>query len=208
MDPIGGEPFLDQNLRQPVGPVLGAGKDQGLVDFPSLEQLHQQGGFPLLNHRVYSLGDADRGGGLPLNVDRHRVVENFAGELGDFCGHGGAEKQILPLLRDMPEHSSNVREETHVEHPVRLVEDQVLDPSEFGVGLSEMIEEPTRRGHDHVHPAPESMLLRPHPDAAKDRRPGDRGVRCQGVEVLNDLSCQLPGGRDDQGPSGSPGPVD
>ena len=91
----------------------------------------------------------------------------------------------------MPEDSPDVRQEAHVEHAVRLVEDQELDPRQLRVRLAEVIEQAARRGNDHVDAGAEGVLLRPHADAAVDRGAAERRVHGQRVEVLENLRGQL-----------------
>ena len=64
-------------------------------------------------------------------------------------------------------------------------------PVELGVRRLEVIEQPARRGDDHVHAAAEGVLLRAHADAAVDRGAGQRRVHGERVEVLEDLRRQL-----------------
>ena len=99
----------------------------------------------------------------------------------------------------MLQDASNVREEAHVEHPVCLVQHQDFEPVELGVGEAEMIEQSSRRGHDHVHAGAEGVLLGPHAHAAEDGRARHRGVHRELAQVLLDLSGELAGGGQDEG---------
>ena len=71
-------------------------------------------------------------------------------------------------------------------------------PLELRVRVAEVVEEPARRGDDHVDAAPERVLLRPHADAAEDRRAGERRVHGELAEVLVDLRRQLARRREDE----------
>ncbi len=44
----------------------------------------------------------------------------------------------------------DVREETHIEHLVGLVEDQDLQVGQVDCSLADMVEQPPRAGHDDV----------------------------------------------------------
>src|SRR3989449_9143214 len=71
---------------------------------------------------------------------------------------------------------------------------------ELRVRLPEVVEEPARRRDDHVHTAPERVLLRAHADAAEDCGARERRVHGELDEVRVDLRGELAGGREDQGP--------
>jgi len=62
-----------------------------------------------------------------------------------------------------------------------------------------MIEQSSRRGHDHVHAGAEGVLLGPHAHAAEDGRARHRGVHGELAQVLLDLSGELAGGGQDEG---------
>ena len=91
----------------------------------------------------------------------------------------------------MLEHAADVRQEPHVEHAIGLVQHEVFDAVEPGVRRLEVIEQPARRGDDHVHAAAEGMLLRTHAHAAVHRGAGQRRMHGQRVEVLEDLRREL-----------------
>ena len=71
-----------------------------------------------------------------------------------------------------------------------------------------MVEEPARRGHHHVHSAPERMLLRAHADAAIDRRTDERRMHGERVEVIENLGRQLPRRGEDERTRDTPRPID
>jgi hypothetical protein len=96
------------------------------------------------------------------------------------------------------QHLLDVGKESHVQHPVRFVQHQVLDARQRGVLPGEMVEQPAR-GRDHdIHATPERMLLGPHADTAVNGRAGERSVNRKVVQILEDLRGQLPGGRQHQ----------
>ncbi len=99
----------------------------------------------------------------------------------------------------MPEDTLDLGQETHVQHPVSLVEHEVLEPSELGVWRAKMIEQPSRRGDDDVDAAPKGVLLLRHADAAEHGRRSDRGMHGEVVQVLENLRRQLArGGKDER----------
>ena len=69
---------------------------------------------------------------------------------------------IRRVLRHMAQDLADLGEESHVEHPVGLVEHQVLDLVELGVPVAQVVQEPARGRDHHVDAAPEGVLLRAH----------------------------------------------
>ena len=70
----------------------------------------------------------------------------------------------------MPEYAPNVRQEAHVQHAIRLVQNQVLQSGQGRVPLLKVIEQAPRRGDNHVDPSPKRFHLRTHSHAAEDGR--------------------------------------
>jgi len=98
-----------------------------------------------------------------------RLFEVLFADLHNLLRDGRAEQQRLALPRDLPHDLFDVRLEAHVEHAVRLVQDQVPDPAERDDPLREKIEEPARRGDDDLRPL-KFFNLRAHRHSAVDCR--------------------------------------
>mmetsp|Transcript_6213 Transcript_6213/g.25774 ORF Transcript_6213/g.25774 Transcript_6213/m.25774 type:complete len:233 (-) Transcript_6213:447-1145(-) len=67
-------------------------------------------------------------------------------------------------------HLADLRLEAHVEHPVRLVEDDERDAREVGVALVEVVDETTRGGDAHLDAVLEVHALLAHVRPAHDDR--------------------------------------
>ena len=89
--------------------------------------------------------------------------------------------------------------EAHVEHPVGLVEHQHLDVVELGRPLLQVVDQPARRGDDHLDLVAEGPLLLPHAHAADDHRAADVARLAEALQLLADLQRQLAGRRQHQG---------
>ena len=72
-------------------------------------------------------------------MSSENVAENIR-----FCRFGGEQRDDL----------LDVGQEAHVEHPVRLVEDEDLDLPEVGDLLADEVEQPARRRDEDLDPAP------------------------------------------------------
>ncbi len=126
------------------------------------------------------------------------ALRSLPRELDDRRRQRGREEQRLPLRRQMFQHSANVRQESHVEHAIRFVEHEDLQPIESRVSILKVIEQTSRRRHQHVHSGTERVFLRTHADPAVDRGAGDRRVHGQIAKMLVDLRGQLARGREDE----------
>ena len=123
--------------------------------------------------------------------------------------HRGAEEERLAPGRQVPQHAPDVGQEAHVEHPVGLVEHQVLDAGKLGVGRAEVVEQPAGRGDDARRRRCGTRAPGvPIPTPPKIAAAGDRRVHGQVVEVLEDLRGQLAGRRQDERARGAAGLVD
>ena len=99
----------------------------------------------------------------------------------------------------MAQDFANVRQESHVEHPVRLVQDQHLEPGEFGVGVREVIQQPARRCNDHIDTGLKGTGLCGHRHSTEDGGGTNAGACGQQLELFLDLRSQFAGWCQDQG---------
>ena len=127
-----------------------------------------------------------------------RMVQQLGGQRLDLVGERRREKQVLPFFRQQREHALHVRDETHVEHPVGLVEHEELDRGEIDVTLPVMIEQAAGRGHQDVDAALELHGLRPDAHAAEDHHRREFQVLAVHADGFFDLRGEFAGGREDQ----------
>ena len=69
------------------------------------------------------------------------------------CNANGGD---LPVRTDVPKHPRDLLLEAHIEHPIRLVQDEVGDPSQvcdLATRDCQNIDEPPRRRHEYLRPA-------------------------------------------------------
>ena len=70
----------------------------------------------------------------------------------DLLRHGGGEQEVLAVFRQQRDDAVDVRQEAHVEHVVRLVQNEDLDLIEPQSAAIQQIQEPSRTGHDDLGP--------------------------------------------------------
>ena len=102
---------------------------------------------------------------------------------------------VRQILRD-PEDGVDKAE---VEHAVGLVEDEKLHCGEIDGAAFGVIEEASRRRHDHVDAAFQTLDLRLYIDAAVDHRRAQRQAPPVKLQIFADLRRQLAGRHQDEG---------
>ncbi len=135
----------------------------------------------VVGHAVEMLLDGGGRGVGPRHLDRDRVLQVAVGQPPDLGREGGREQQRLPLLGQVRQDALQVGQEADVEHAVGLVEHHVLDLVEHRVLGLDVVEQPPRRGDQHLDAALQLSGLRLHVDAAEHHRAAQLGVL--GVEL-------------------------
>ena len=102
------------------------------------------------------------------HFDHHRCVGRSADETLDLVRHGCRKEQVLSLLRQGRQDPADIREESHVEHAVRLVEDHHLDVAEPCLAATEVVEEPAGGRDQQIEAGGQTALLRLQTHAAEN----------------------------------------
>ena len=162
------------------------------------EQLAQQIGLLVFGHRVDHVLDRVRRRPARANLDRLRMAHRPFDQRLDLRRDRGREKRGVPVARTFLDDPPHVGQETHVEHPVRLVEHEELDLIEFGVALPQMIEQSAGRGHDDIDALTQRVVLPAIAHAAVHDRHAQGGEAGQVANRRFDLSSQFPSRFEDQ----------
>ena len=200
VDPLGCDPTPGEQLAQPVRTVLGTGEHESVVDTPALQEIHQERAFERARNGIERLGHGRGGFRLELQGDLYGIAQDLPGQGFDRRRHRRAEEERLLRLGDVPEHPSDVRQKTHVEHPVRFVQDQILESGERCVSLLEVIQQASGCRDDHIRTLPERGLLRPHAHTPVNGGRFDAGEPGEVAKVFQDLKGQLPRRRQHERP--------
>ena len=100
-------------------------------------------------------------------------------------------RQRLPLLAAGGDDLPHVADEAHVEHAVRLVENEDRNLVEIHMALSEEVEETPRRGDQNVDALLECLDLLALPYAAEDHGGAKLKLAAIGAETIVDLTGKL-----------------
>ena len=203
VDGGGGDTRLDQIPGHLVGPVLGAGKHQGVFHVQLPDEGGEQPGLVAAVHVVELLVDHLHRGGD--GVDRHPggVVQQGVHQPLHLGGHSGGEKEGLLLGGQPAKDAAHVVDEAHVQHPVGLVQHEDLQPGQVDELLAVEVAQAAGGGHQDVHAIFQPLHLGGLAHAAEDDGGAQGQVLAIGLKALLDLEGQLPGGGEDQGPDGA-----
>ena len=178
-----------------------------------LEEVDEEVVLVALLHEHARLRNLVHGRRLGRHHHLDRVVHELAGEVEDFGRKRGAEEHRLAKLagrpsgrraggravrREFRDDALDVRQEAHVEHPVRLVEHEQLHAVEVHHALRHQVDEASRGGDHHLGALLERLHLRELRDAPEhDRERRARVLRVGGI-VLGRLRREFARGRENQ----------
>jgi len=114
-------------------------------------------------------------------------TQEFLRKLGDFGRHRRREEQCLAGEGDHLADALDVGDETHVEHAVRLVDDEDLDAVEQKLAAFAVVEQPAGRGDQNVGAALELFFLLVEGDATNQQGDIELVVLAVADEVFLDL---------------------
>ncbi len=166
MDRGDGDARRSELPGHPVGTPLGTAEDERLA-----VMIDESGGDrdalgPLGPPKV--VRDGFEGIGFGLDDATARIVLVRAADGFDLAAHRGGEEEDLSIDRCAVDQAPDRPEEAHVDHPVRLVEDDRFDAVEADVAAGDEIFEATRAGDHDVDTAAKGLTLVAVPDTAVD----------------------------------------
>ena len=190
--------FVLKLARDAVGTVLGPAEDDDAVIFGAVEHRLEQ--VELLGHShgiervLHRLGGRTTG----TDGDLSGVAQAPGGEALDLLGNGCREEEGLPLLGALLHDAADIGKESHVEHPVDLVEDKNLEVGEADLALLHEIEQAPRRGYDDVGSLGKGLALGAITDSAEDDDGVQVGECGKFLESLLHLERQFTGRLQDE----------
>ena len=135
-----------------IGTVLGAGENQDLLHLLALDQMREQGPLPGLVHGMHDLLDEIDGGIGRSHVHGGRILQKTGSQFPDLASEGGGAQDVLPVRGKQSEDLFDIADEAHVEHAIRFVQHQDFQLGEVERALLLVIQKPSRRGHEDLHP--------------------------------------------------------
>lgn len=104
---------------------------------------------PVFTHYI-SLYDVGNGCDLFDGGDQLGVLHESLGQGFDLGRKRRGEEESLSLLWSVIEDIRNIIDESHVEHPVRFIENDIIDPTESDLSASKKIEDTSRCSNNHL----------------------------------------------------------
>ena len=134
------------------------------------------------------------------DFDQFGRVQQLVGEFLDLVGERRGPEQVLPFGGGGQQRHDplDVRDEAHVEHPVRLVEDEDLDMRQVDAFLFDVIEQAARGGDEDLDAGAHDGKLLLDIDAAEDAGRAQSCVLAVNLDLFLDLDRELTRRRQDQ----------
>ncbi len=199
---LGREARFSELLGEAAGAPLRAHEDDHAAHVGVLEEVSQEGALVCRVDEEDALVDLLDGDGSRGDLDADGIAQDLPGQACDVGGHGRRKEHGLPLGGQGGDDLTHIAQETHVEHEVGLVQDEVGYLAEADVALFMQIEQAPRRGDENVHPVGECADLGMLAHAAQDDGVAQREVPPVGAETLPDLEGELARRRQNEGMRG------
>src|SRR5438128_4115338 len=200
VDPRDVETRLADLAGHPVRAPLRADEDEDGHHVLPAEETDEERRLEVLGDRVDLMANRRRGPVRRGHGNADGIAHDRPRERLDLRSHRRGEEEGLSLPWEGVDDPPDVREEAHVEHPVRLVEDEDLEPAEIDVAAGHVIEQAAGGRNNHIDACAEGVLLCRHADASIDRMAVDSGALRKPTEGDLDLGCELARRREDEGP--------
>ncbi|CTQ48296.1 hypothetical protein JDO7802_00298 [Jannaschia donghaensis] len=180
-----------QLLGQTVAAVLGAREDQRRLAVMVLEQVQQQTGLFGLGDEVDRLLDLVRrlaGGG---DLHAHRLLQIGRRQALHVLGHRRREHQRLTFLRQFHRDLLQRMDEPHVQHLIRLVQNQEMALGQVDGPTVHQVDQATGCRHQQVDAPLQPLDLRVDADAAHHARHLQVAALDEAGQAVGDLRDQF-----------------
>ena len=186
MDLAAVKPALAQRLVQIAYRRLAVAEDdRGL--HASIEHGEQRVALSPRCDAHLALLDRRIGAAGARNLDRLGVVQELVRQLLDRRRHGRGKQQSLALCRQPGADRLDIGDESHVEHPVGLVDHQQVAAGEQDVTAIVQVHQAARRRDQHIDALFQRLDLIPHRHAADQQRHRELVILAVFLEILSDL---------------------
>ena len=135
----------------------------------------------------------------PRSLDLDRVVQELIRDALDLGRHRGGEEQGLAGERHELADPLDIRDETHVEHAIGLVDDKEFDAAEQKLAALEMVEQAAGRGDQDIDAAGDLGILVPEGHAADEERDRQAALGAVAGKVFLHLCRKLARRLQDEG---------
>ena len=124
-----------------IGAVFCARENQDAGHLVILEEFEEQADFILAFDHIDILIDSLDGISGNSDLNHYGVFLDSFGETADFRGDGSGKEHGLSVSGDCGNNSSNIADETHIEHSVCLIENEDFDVPKVDGAAVHVVEE-------------------------------------------------------------------
>lgn len=185
-----------------VGCTLGTGENEALcalVVHNLLQVLDHAITLVVVVHDLDNLGDVVRGGEVERsNVDLDEVVKVVGSKLAHFLGPSSGPHASLTVGTDLSDDLANLRLESHVQHTISLVENQVGNPAKVCLARLEHINQTARCGNADFNATSEVTNLTTAGNTTVDAGVANARALAELGDFGLDLNSKLAGRRKDK----------
>ena len=132
------------------------------------------------------------------DVDLNVVVKEVRGQLTDLLGPGGGPHASLTVRANLANDLTDLRLETHVQHTVSLVKDQVGNTTKVGAASLQHVDQTTGSGNADLNTAGEVTDLRTLGNTTVNTGVANTGGLSELGDLGLNLNSQLTSGSQDQ----------
>ena len=167
--------------------MLGTPEHQRLFALVAFEVAFQQLCLVTLRDEMHSLGDfLNRfAGGGHLHLDG--IAQIGVGQILDQFRHRGRKQQCLTLQRNVFRDFFQGMDEPHVQHLVSLIQHQITAMFQIDRVAFQKVDQPARRGHQHIGALGKPFGLAENALAAGDGMNLASGAFGKNLKVYSDL---------------------
>lgn len=195
-----------EEVAEHVGHTLGLDENEGEAELVSRltgQDIEKDAALVVVLNVFDLLGDVLAGGADTTNAEENVILQEITGKHLDVAREGGAEHEGLPVLNAghifTLDNSTNLRFETHVQHAISLIEDEILDVGKADAAALNEIDEATRGGGEEVTALlDEAELLIDIGSTIHDSRADPRSIR-KFASLLVNLRNEFTGRGEDEG---------
>ena len=145
--------------------------------------------FARLIDMVNSLSDIVCRGIFACHLDRHGIVQKTFRQFSYLGRKRGRKKKILPFFRKQIHDPLQIRQKTHVQHPVGLIQYKNMRLSQIDISLLDMIKQTSGRRDQDFGTCTQYIRLRRHIYPAENNRHTQAGI----FRILSDIFIDLIG---------------
>jgi len=189
----------DEEFHDFVRSVLSPREDEYILDLRVFEQVDDETIFTAFVDMIDVLTDRLGSGRDRGDFDFLRIAEDSPRESLDLRCHRRWKEERLTFDRDNLEEFFNIMDESHIEHTIRLIEDEYLDIREWNISLIHKVEETTRSRDEDIDPLSEPFGLIPLLYPAENHGLMESCISSIRPEALLNLDRELASWRHDEG---------